>query len=103
MSSQLEYELRYGVVMLLNYYIEEEYIDRVLQLLDDVKHEGYYVKMAVSWALSICYVKLPEPTMIYLNNNALDTFTFNKALQKMTESYRVDVETKQLIRSMKRK
>lgn len=100
--SDQEYEIRFAVVMMLNFFIEEAYISRILQLLDKVSHEGYYVKMAVSWALSICYVKLPEPTMSYLRNNSLDDFTYNKALQKITESYRVDPETKKWIRGMKR-
>jgi 3-methyladenine DNA glycosylase AlkD len=103
LSSEKEYNLRFGVVMLLNFYINEEYITRVLQLLDNPKHEGYYVKMAVAWAVSICYVKLPEATMAYLKSNSLDNFTYNKALQKITESFRVDQETKNIIRSMKRK
>ncbi|PEA55629.1 DNA alkylation repair protein [Bacillus pseudomycoides] len=102
LSSKKEYEIRFGVVMLLDFYIESEYIERVLNLLDRVKHEGFYAKMAVAWAVSICYVKLPDSTMEYLRNNTLDKFTYNKALQKITESNRVDKETKSLIRSMKR-
>lgn len=101
--SKKEYEIRFAVVMLLNFYIEEDYISRALQLLDSIKHEGYYVKMAVAWAISIFYIKLPEPTTTYLNSNSLDDFTYNKALQKITESYRVDNETKNLIRGMKRR
>ncbi|WP_239616888.1 DNA alkylation repair protein [Cohnella mopanensis] len=102
--SEQEYEIRFGVVMLLDYYVEEEYIGRVLQRLDAIKHNGYYVKMAVAWAISICYVLLPEPTMAYLTSRtSLDDFTYNKALQKITESTRVDQSTKQRIRSMKRK
>lgn len=101
--STQEYEIRFGVVMLLNFYIEDAYIDRILTLLDNIEHEGYYVKMAVAWAISICYVKFPGTTMAYLKNNTLDNFTYNKALQKITESYRVDKETKNVIRSIKRK
>jgi 3-methyladenine DNA glycosylase AlkD len=103
LMSGKEYEIRFGVVMLLDYYIDEEYIERVVQCLDRINHEGYYVKMAVAWAVSICYVKLPEPTMTFLKGNSLDDFTYNKVLQKITESYRVDQETKTIIRSMKRK
>lgn len=102
LSSRREYEIRFAVVMLLTYYVEEEYIDRILLLLDKIRHEGYYVKMAVAWAISICYVKLPEPTLAYLQNNSLDDFTYRKALQKITESYRVDQAAKQQIRRMKR-
>ncbi|WP_153732097.1 DNA alkylation repair protein [Sporosarcina obsidiansis] len=104
LSSEEEYDLRFGVVMLLIYYVETPYIDRVLMLLDRVQHEGYYAKMAVAWAISICYIKLPDPTMAYLeSNNSLDKFTYNKALQKITESTRVDKEVKTLIRGMKRR
>lgn len=102
LSSYKEYDIRFGVVMLLGFYIDDEYIGRVLPLLDNVEREGYYVKMAVAWAISVCYVKLPGPTMNYLENNSLDDFTFNKALQKITESYRVDQSAKKMIRSMKR-
>jgi 3-methyladenine DNA glycosylase AlkD len=103
LASNQPYEIRFGVVMLLDFYIEDEYIDRVLSLLDSVEREDYYVKMAVAWAISICFVKLPAPTMSYLENHSLDVFTYNKALQKITESYRVDQDTKKMIRSMKRK
>lgn len=97
------YDLRFAVVMLLNYYVDEQYVHETLRLLNSVSHEDYYVKMAVAWAVSICYIKLPEATMPFLQNNQLDTFTYNKALQKITESLRIDAETKQMIRSMRRK
>jgi 3-methyladenine DNA glycosylase AlkD len=103
LGSRNEYDIRFGVVMLLNFFIEPEYIDRLFILLDNAKHEGYYVKMAVAWAVSICYIKLPEQTMKYLKNNTLDDFTYNKALQKITESLRIDKEGAILIKNMKRK
>ena len=103
MKSDKEYEIRFGVVMAMAHYIDEEYIDNVLQWMDRICHEGYYVKMAVAWALSVCYVKFPQKTMNYLKENHLDDFTYNKALQKIIESYRVSTEDKEIIRSMKRK
>jgi 3-methyladenine DNA glycosylase AlkD len=103
LQSRKEFELRFGIVMLLDFYIVDEYIDQVLSRLDAVKHEAYYVKMAVAWAFSICFIHYPEKTMAYLQNNTLDDFTYHKALQKITESFRIDKETKVLIRSMKRK
>lgn len=89
--------------MLLDFYINDEYIDKVLKLLDNVNHPGYYAKMAVAWAVSICYIKFPEKTMDYLKNNNLDDFTYNKSLQKICESLRVDKETKKIIKAMRRK
>lgn len=97
-----EYYIRFAAVMLLNYYVDEEHIEEALQALDDIKHEAYYVKMAVAWAISIYYIKLPEQTMEYLGNNSLDNFTYNKALQKITESLRIDKDTKQMIKAMRR-
>jgi len=101
-SSNNEFELRFYVVMLIFYYIDDEYIQQVLDALNTIKHDGYYIKMAVAWAVSMCYVKLPIATTTFLINNDLDDFTYNKALQKITESLKVDQETKAVIRSMRR-
>jgi 3-methyladenine DNA glycosylase AlkD len=100
--SDKEYEIRFGVVMLLHY-ITPTHAPLAFSHFDRIKHEGYYVKMAVAWVLSMYYVNLPELTMEYLKNNKLDDFTYNKALQKILESLRVDEPTKAIIRSMKRK
>ena len=102
LKSSKEFEIRFAVVIILNYYITEDYIDIVLETLDKVRHDGYYVKMAVAWAISVCFVKFEEKTMLYLKNNNLDDFTYNKSLQKICESLRVDKETKASIKSMKR-
>ena len=101
LSSNREFELRFAIVMMLHYYINEEYIDRVLHILNDINHEGYYVKMAVAWAISFAYIKFPHKTLVFLKNNNLDSFTYNKSLQKIIESTRVSNEDKDLIRSMK--
>lgn len=103
LQSDQEFELRFGIVMLLDFYITDTYIDSVITILDGIKHEGYYVKMAIAWTLSVAYIKYPKQTMTYLKNNTLDDFTYNKALQKILESYRVTKEEKEIIRKMKRK
>lgn len=104
MLAQGEYEIRFGVVMSMQLFTDEAHIDELLTLYNDIRHDGYYVKMAIAWALSVCFVKFPDITMRYLQGpNALDNFTYNKALQKIAESYRVDAPTKQLIKGMKRR
>lgn len=100
-SSENEFDVRFAVVMLLDYFIEPSYINQVLSLLDSVKHTGYYAKMAVAWAVSICFAKFPEVTMPYLRHNTLDEETYRRALTKITESRQVDRETKQIIRAMR--
>lgn len=102
LKSYNEFEIRFAVVIILNYYIAEDYINLVLKTLDNIKHDGYYVKMAVAWAISMCFIKFEEKTMAYLKDNSLDDFTYNKSLQKICESLRIDKNTKELIKSMKR-
>ena len=102
LKSENEIELRFAIVMLLDYYITDEYIDKVLKILNNIKHEGYYVKMAVAWAVQVAFVKYPEKTMKLLENNNIDKWTYNKALQKIIESYRVNDEMKKIIRNMKK-
>ncbi len=101
-KSKKEFELRFAIVVLLNFYITEEYIDFVLETLNQIQHEGYYVKMAVAWAISIAFIKFPEKTMKFLKQNNLDDFTYNKSLQKIVESYQVEKEIKENIKNMKR-
>ena len=103
LHSKEEYELRFAVVVLMNYFINDSYIDKVLQIYDNICSEQYYVQMAVAWGVSVCFVKYSEKTMTFLQNNHLDDFTYNKSLQKIIESLRVDKDTKKIIRSMKRK
>ena len=102
LKSDKEFELRFAIVMLLDFYITEDYIDKVLEILNNVKHEGYYVKMAIAWAIQVAFVKFPVKTMNLLKNNKIDNWTYNKALQKIIESYRVDEKTKEKIKKMKR-
>ena len=98
---QGEFEVRFGVVMLLNYYLDEEYIKPVCKMFDEIEHDGYYVKMAVAWAISIYYIHYPEAMEEYLRNNKLDEFTYKKALQKICESRAVDNKKKEQIRKIK--
>jgi 3-methyladenine DNA glycosylase AlkD len=102
-KSDKEFEIRFAVVMGMDYFIDDEHLDDFIRLMDAIRHDGYYVRMAVAWALSVCYVKFPVRTLAYLKDNHLDDFTYNKALQKIIESNRVSSEAKDLMRSMKRK
>lgn len=104
LDSKEEFEVRFAVIMMLDYYITDESVDQVLEKLDQISHEGYYVKMATAWCLAEIGIKFNEKAMAYLKGqNHLDDFTFNKALQKMRESYRIDEEQKEILKQMKRK
>ena len=101
--SNQEYTLRFAIVMLMDHFINDAYIDRVLEICQTVRHEGYYVKMAVAWGISTAFIKQREKTLDFLHNNNLDNFTFNKAIQKMRESYRVSAEDKEMLLKLKRR
>ncbi len=103
LDSGREYEIRFALVMMLGYFAEQSYLERSFAVFDGVTHEAYYVRMALAWAVSVYFVKFPEETFRYLKENRLDDWTYNKALQKITESYRVDGQTKERIRGMRRK
>ena len=102
LNSDKEFEIRFGVVMLLDYYISEEYLDKDFKIFDDIKSEKYYVQMAVAWAISICLIKFYDKTIEYLKQAKIDKFTYNKALQKAIESYRITEEQKTELRKMKK-
>ncbi len=102
LKSNKEFEIRFAIVIILNYYINEKYLSNVLEILNNIRHEGYYVKMAVAWAVSICYIKYPKITMEFLKDCNLDNFTYNKSIQKIIESYRVKNEDKEILKKMKR-
>jgi len=100
-NSDKTYEIRFLLVMLLNYYIDKQYLNTIFDIVEKVQKEDYYVKMAVAWLVSICYIKFPSETLHYIANCHLDKFTYNKSLQKILESYRVSEQDKKMIRSMK--
>ena len=93
--SNKEYEIRFAVVMYLNYYLDDEYIDEILKRIDKVENKEYYVQMAIAWLISFAYIKQKDKTIKYLEKNSLDKFTQNKAIQKIRESYRVSKEEKE--------
>jgi len=102
-NSNEAYQIRFAVVMMLAYYIDDEHIKQVLVLLEKIKHEDYYVKMAVAWAVSMCYVNYPALTLEFLKECKLDDFTYNKSLSKICESLKPSAEEKALIKTMKRR
>ncbi|MDO4275303.1 MAG: DNA alkylation repair protein [Eubacteriales bacterium] len=103
-ASDKEYEARFAAVMLLSHFVNEEYVDRSLKRLENIRQEGYYAKMAVAWAISVYFAAFPQRVLEYLTKeHQLDEFTYQKALQKIVESYRVDKNTKNIIREMRQR
>ena len=97
LNSDKEFEIRFAVVILLQKFVTEEYIFSTLSALQKISSEKYYVKMAVAWALSVCYIKFPQLTEELFAKYTLDSWVQNKAIQKCRESLRVSKQDKELL------
>lgn len=102
LKSGKEFYVRFGAVMLLAHFVNEEYISKTLDLINNTEFKEYYAKMAAAWAVSVCYVKFPKETLVYLKKSTLDDWTFNKSIQKIKESFRVSAGDKIMLEKMKR-
>lgn len=102
-NSKQEFESRIVAVVLLSHYLNDEYIDRVLDVLDNLNTDKYYSQMGVAWAVATIMGKYPDKCLNYLKNCNLDKVTFNKSIQKIKESYRVTSEMKKITNSMRKK
>lgn len=97
-----EFHRRLAFTLLLDFYVSDGYLDYIFGATDNITEaDGYYVKMAAAWLLSVCYIKLKDRTEKYLAGGTLEKFTLNKAIQKITESYRVEEADKQRLKKLK--
>lgn len=103
LDSDQEFYLRFAIVIILDYYIEEKYLEEIFRIFNNIQSEYYYVKMAIAWAISICLIKYYDKTINYLKNNSkIDKWTYNKSLQKAIEAYRITKDQKELLKNMKK-
>ena len=102
-DSQRTYDIRFAIVMSLNYFLVPAYIDSVLTRLKGTRHPDYYVKKAVAWTLCESYIKFPEKTEVILDELLPDKETCKMALQKIIESQRVSEEVKNDMRQRRKK
>ena len=101
-KSKEEFKIRFAVIVMLDYFINDEYVDKVIETIDKIKTDKYYAQMAMAWTLAEIGIKYNDKAMKYLKaKNNLDKFTYNKTLQKMIESYRVSDNNKKILKEMK--
>ena len=98
-----EFKIRFVLVMLLSHYLVDEYIDDVFDIIENSYVDKYYAKMAKAWLIAECMIKYRDKTLEFFNNTNIDSWTFNKAIQKACESFRVSDSDKEYLRSIKRK
>ena len=102
-KSSKEFISRTGLIIILNFFIKKEYLNDIFTLLNDIKSDKYYINMAEAWLICELYIYYEKETTNYLKNNQLNTFTHNKAISKIRESYRVTKEKKDYLNTLKRK
>ena len=97
LQSEAEFTVRYGVIALMTNFLDEAHIDQVFAALRGIKHDGYYVKMALAWLYATAAVHFFDLTLAELENEHIDAWTRNKSYQKMRESRRFTLEEQEII------
>ena len=97
LKSKKEFDVRFSLVMLLNYYINDDYKDKIYEIIKNVKLEDYYVKMGNAWLLSYMFINYFDDTINYIKNNKIDSWTLRKGITKAIESYKISDDNKKIL------
>lgn len=95
------YTIRFGVGMLLRYYLDEQFQPAYLEMAAGICSKEYYVNMMIAWYFATALAKQYEAAAPFLQNRRLGKWTHNKAIQKAIESDRVSSEHKAYLRTLK--
>ena len=102
-DSDMEFRKRFGLVMMMDYYRDEAFRDRVLSAYRRFRHGGYYARMGAAWGLATLFLSMREGVLGILRDGILDDFTHGMAIQKIRDSYRVSAEDKRLVAGLRRR
>ena len=100
-KSEHVYTVRFGLVTLLQFFLDENFDPRMLELVARIHREEYYINIAIAWYLSTALVKQYEAALLLLESRTLDPWIQNKTIQKAIESYRISGEQKEYLRTLK--
>ena len=101
LKSKDEYVIRFAIVSLLQFYLDDNFKEEELELVKNIKSDYFYVKMAIAWFYSFALIKQYDTTIKYFENKELDPWINNKSIQKAIESYRISNEKKEYLKSLK--
>ena len=100
-NSDCEYVIRFGIVSLLQFYLDDNYKLEILELVSKINSDYFYVKMAISWFYSIALIKQYDDMIVYLESYKLDKWIHNKTIQKAIESYCISNDRKEYLRKLR--
>lgn len=101
MESEHTYIIRFGISMLMKYYLEDEFEIEYPDKVADIRSEEYYVNMMRAWYFATALAKQYEQIIPFIEKKRLDVWTHNKTIQKAIESYRITDEQKTYLRTLK--
>ena len=101
LSSERTYTLRFGVGMLMQHFLDEDYDPKYPEMVSEIRSEEYYVNMMIAWYFATALAKQYESILPFLEERKLDDWTHNKAIQKSVESRRITEEQKNYLKSLK--
>jgi len=101
-ASEQVYTCRFGIEMLMSFYLDDEFKAEYLDIPAAVRSEEYYVNMMIAWFFATALAKQWKDAILYLEKERLDAWTHNKTIQKARESYRITAEQKEYLKTLKR-
>lgn len=102
-ASDKTYTIRFGIKMLMEHFLDDDFDLQYPDMVASVKSEEYYVNMMIAWYFATALAKRYDSILPYIEEKRLDTWTHNKAIQKSIESYRITDDQKSYLRSLKQK
>lgn len=102
LASEHVYTCRFGVGVLMNYYLDEHFEPRLLEWVGAIRSEEYYVNMGIAWYFATALAKQWEEAVKWMEKGRLMPWVHNKTVQKARESYRVSEERKEYLGKLKK-
>ena len=101
-ASEETYTIRYGIGMLMTFYLDEDFRPEYLKMAADVESEEYYVNMMIAWYFATALAKQWDATIPYLKERKLPEWVHRKTIQKAIESYRITPEQKVYLKTLRK-
>lgn len=101
LASKDTYAVRFGIEMLMTFYLDDEFNAKYLEKVALVKSEEYYINMMIAWYFATALAKQWESAVLYIEENRLSKWVHNKTIQKAVESYRITDEQKEYLKKLK--
>ncbi|MBR0352926.1 MAG: DNA alkylation repair protein [Oscillospiraceae bacterium] len=96
------YTVRFGIGMLMEHFLDDDFVPAYSEMAAAVVSEEYYVRMMIAWYFATALAKQYDAVIPYIEENRLDSWTHNKTIRKAIESYRIDPDKKAYLRSLVR-